>query len=392
MIQSSEKKGLWSKSFIFMIIINTFTSISAFMLSATLNPYLNSIGYTAALVGVISGASSAASMFSRICSGSMNNRMDRKRLFILFSVLEALSIVGLGYVQAAVPLLVLRLLQGFCYAVISTAGMTIVAGCLPDDRLGEGIGFYGLSQIIPICLAPAAGLGLAAAVGFRNMLYCAGLCAIIGAGIMLLIEVEAAPQQKIQTRGIKLNELIAPEAVPSAMTAMFFAVLNGTVMNYIVLYASDKCIDGIAWFYILYGLGTLLVRSFGGKLADRNRFSTNAALAGCLGAIAMACLWLGHSSTTLFIAGMSFGLCYGLIIPVAQSTCILRTAPERSGTATGTYFLGIDVGMFCGASGGGLAIDAWGYSNMFGLCIISIAAAIAVAYVLVDKTDKKQPT
>jgi predicted MFS family arabinose efflux permease len=127
------------------------------------------------------------------------------------------------------------------------------------------------------------------------------------------------------------------------------------------------------------------VRIFGGKFADRNRFSTNASVAGVIGILSMLLLWQGHSTLTLVLAGLLFGLAYGLIIPVAQAGCLSRTPPNRSGTATGTYFLGIDIGFVIGSTGGGILIDRIGYANTFGCCIVSVLIGVIVAFLLVDK-------
>lgn len=286
MYQAGEQR-LWTRDFIIMIIINTLISIGSFMLSTTFNPYLYDIGFTASLVGVIAGISSASSMVSRICSGGMANRMDKRTLFIVFGVLEALSIILLGYITNLVFLILMRIVQGFCYAVISTAAMTIVAQALPEGRMNEGIGYFGLSQIIPICLAPAAGLGLAEMVGFRRMLYCSGLSIVLGAILMFAVRVDSS-REEVRPRSFRLNELIAPEAIPPALCAMCFAVLNSMIMNYIVMYANDAALAGVAWFYMAYGLGTLTVRIFGGRFADRNRFGTNAMVAGLIGILSMS--------------------------------------------------------------------------------------------------------
>lgn len=386
MYQTGEQR-LWTRDFIIMIIINTLISIGSFMLSTTFNPYLYDIGFTASLVGVIAGISSASSMVSRVCSGGMANRMNKRTLFIVFGVLEALSIILLGYITNLVFLILLRIVQGFCYAVISTAAMTIVAQALPESRMNEGIGYFGLSQIIPICLAPAAGLGLAEMVGFRRMLYCSGLSIVLGAILMFAVRVDSS-REEVRPRGFRLNELIAPEAIPPALCAMCFAVLNSMIMNYIVMYANDAALAGVAWFYMAYGLGTLMVRIFGGRFADRNRFGTNAVVAGLIGILSMGLLWLGVSTFALILAGALFGVSYGLIIPVAQAGCLSRTPPERSGTATGTYFLGIDIGFVIGSTGGGFLIDRIGYANTYGCCIVSILVGIVIALLLVDRRWK----
>lgn len=104
----------------------------------------------------------------------------------------------------------------------------------------------------------------------------------------------------------------------------------------------------------------------------------------------MLLIWLGRSTATLVLAGLFFGLSYGLIIPVAQAGCLSRTPPERSGTATGTYFLGIDIGFVIGSTGGGILIDHIGYAKTYGWCIASILVGVVVAFVFVDKRFRKR--
>ena len=96
----------------------------------------------AATAGLAASIFVIGALIARLFSGRIMDRVGRKRLLIIGAVLEvafsALYLAGLGLWL----LFALRLLHGIAFGTCSTAIGTIVTALVPDNRKGEGVGYY----------------------------------------------------------------------------------------------------------------------------------------------------------------------------------------------------------------------------------------------------------
>ena len=77
-------------------------------------------------------------------------------------------ILTLSYFGAASMglLLLVRFLHGAAFGATHVATGTVVAGVVPRERYGEGIGYFTLSQILATAIGPFIGLRLIQRGGF----------------------------------------------------------------------------------------------------------------------------------------------------------------------------------------------------------------------------------
>lgn len=107
-----------------------------------------------------------------------HGRVGRKRLLIIGAVLEAafsaLYLTGLGLWL----LFALRLLHGIAFGTCSTAIGTIVTALVPDNRKGEGVGYYMLSVTLGAAIGPFLGMFLTQNAGFQTLFLVAAAVAL----------------------------------------------------------------------------------------------------------------------------------------------------------------------------------------------------------------------
>ena len=151
-------------------------SFSAFFL---LPLYVLEQGGSQGDVGMVMGIFSMASAVCRPWISSMIDRIGRKRSYTLGSILMLTA--PLLYLGLHDPLgtyyplfILLRLMHGVGLAICFTAVFTFMADILPQGRLNEGIGMFGISGLLGIALGPILAEATLARYGFTGLFLVAG--------------------------------------------------------------------------------------------------------------------------------------------------------------------------------------------------------------------------
>jgi MFS family permease len=86
--------------------------------------------------------------------------IDKKKLIIFANVLGV--IVNAGYaLSSGIALFVLfRILNGVQFSIIGSLNMTIAGDSLPKNKLGSGMGVFGVGSAVAMAIGPSIGLAL----------------------------------------------------------------------------------------------------------------------------------------------------------------------------------------------------------------------------------------
>ncbi|MBR6890062.1 MAG: MFS transporter, partial [Clostridia bacterium] len=144
---SNEHKNpgrLLNGQYVLLTFVNFLVSVSYSMVSTIMARYLGSIGLAIALSGAITGAFSIASMVARPFTGVINDRCDRKLLLIAATAGMAGCTILYGICESYGVLLAVRLLHGMFFAFSSTVNMAVIPELVPENRVTEGISYYGV--------------------------------------------------------------------------------------------------------------------------------------------------------------------------------------------------------------------------------------------------------
>ncbi|MFT8640289.1 MAG: MFS transporter, partial [Bifidobacterium sp.] len=90
-IQTFER--IWNRSFISVCLANTFVSIALQMCNVLIGKYTDSLGATAAIVGMVSGAFAWAAIVFKLFSGPTIDALDRR-----YVVMAAMAVMGVAMV------------------------------------------------------------------------------------------------------------------------------------------------------------------------------------------------------------------------------------------------------------------------------------------------------
>jgi MFS family permease len=369
---------LWTRDFMFIILINFLVFLNHIMLLSTFPFYIQSLGGNEALAGL---AATLFSLIAVICRPFIGWMLDNgKRKAILVVGICGLILMPVGYMCVSVLFLafVCRMVHGASLACSNTSTSTIATDIIPKQRFAEGMGMFGMATALATSCAPALGLYLMDNMGFTTLFLCSAGSAVIALIIFLLLKV---PRVEAVKKPLSFKALIDRDALPASSVMLVFLLTFGALENFLAKYARDNSLPTGGIYFAIMSCMLLLVRITVGKVADRKGeglfvYSCNAAM------FAAFLLLAFHPNTVAFIlSAVLAGYGFGGLEPALQSMAVHIAPPESRGSANSTFLCAYDIGIGIGGGIAGLLITCCGYSKMFVIISLSNIASV-ILYVV----------
>ena len=376
---------LFTRDYIFVCIAAFLMSFSFFILVPTLPMYLkDAFGISPALVGVVLSCYVIAVLCIRPMTGFIADTLPRKRVYIVSYAIFVTSFLGYFFITKTLALFILlRVLHGFSFGMLTTAGNTLVIDVMPSSRRGEGLGYYGVTNNLAMAFGPMVGLFVISSGNYTLLFLTSLITGIIG---LVLGAMVRAPKKKIEKMEFKLSadRFFLKEGIRACFAFFLLAIPYGMTTSYMALYAAASGITHNAGlFFTVMAAGLITSRLNSGKRVDRG-FVTETiivgiciALVGGFGEAILSTIsaWsIVAGYVTYFLTAFLFGYGYGTMFP-AYNTLFINLAPNsRRATANATYLTGWDVGIGGGMLLGGY-ISEYGYfyCYMIGVALIFVA-------------------
>ena len=149
-------QSLWNKDFLLDTGINFVVYLIYYLLMVIIAVVAkDQLHASLGEAGLASGIFIVGTLLARLQFGKAIELYGRRKSLyggILFYFVTTLLYF---YIPNLAILYGIRFLNGMAYGIVSTATNTIVASCIPAEKRGEGINYYGLST----SLAAAVGSG-----------------------------------------------------------------------------------------------------------------------------------------------------------------------------------------------------------------------------------------
>ncbi|MGD7023578.1 MFS transporter [Rossellomorea vietnamensis] len=343
------KETLWTKSFIMLMVGNLFVFMSFQMLIPTLPPYIKSLGASGLEIGLVTTLFSVGAVLSRPFIGYMLEYKTRKPLVLIGALSLLLITVIYPLSQIVVIFLLFRFVHGLAWGWSTTVNGTAAVDVVPNSRLGEGMGYYGLSITIGMIVAPSLGIYLFQVTSFSNLIYISTALGIIALILLSTVHYHTPPAVKeARKEDLKfsyIGSLIEKSSIYPAIITMIATFGYGSIVTFIVIFGEERGIDQIFLFYLFNAIMASLSRPIAGKWFDEK--GPIGLILFCTGVtfIGMWVLSFAHSNLPIIIAGVLFGVGFGSLIPTLQSWVLSKTPANRRGVANGMFFSSIDLGI-----------------------------------------------
>lgn len=394
-----KKEKLWTRQYTGLCLTNILSSFSFYMIVTVLIFFLTgaSVGATTAAAGVISGLFSVTSLVCRPFCGIISDRFSKVKLMRAATLMMAVGCFSYTFSNQIILIVIARVIHGVGFAVSSTAVMALASDYIPKSRMGEGIGYIGLANVIASAAAPGLGIYIADIFGLKGVFYTAGILCLAAAFFFFLFKEEKRLGRAVRTK-IELENFLAVSVLGYSIIGGIFSFTNGVISTYLLTYSQLLDISNIGIYFTINAIVLFLIRPCAGKLMDRKGLNIVAfpgllCAAASMFLLAEANRFQTAGLTIILLSGMIRALGQGAVNPALQTECIKCVGKERSGVATSTFYLGGDVGQGIGPMVAGALVEAmagrlYAYKVVFYLCGLLLLGAMAGLWIMNKKQGK----
>jgi MFS family permease len=358
--------------------------VSAFQLFPTAPFHIRDLGGSTFQAGLFLGLLTYASAFSAPFTGAFADRIGHRRVLKIGSL--AIAGFSVAYALAPSPAVMLALVvpHGIFWSGLMVASGAYVTALVPEERRAEGIGYWGLSTVLAMALAPN--------IGF--LIYRRGwvlLCAV-----MLLLNLIMA------AIAWWLDEMHRPADAGEHRFSLEWRVLGvslcvflysfgyGGLTSFSAMYAEAEGISPRAIYLTSVAVAIMLSRPFAARLGDRFGYRRVFLPSMIVASTGLAILSiLPPSRAAMITSGAVFGAGYGTAWPVFMAYMLGNVDPRRRGAAYGAMIAALDTGIGTGSTTLGWIIQQYGYAAAFGFA--AALSLLAVPYFLVADHFARAP-
>jgi predicted MFS family arabinose efflux permease len=368
-MEKKAKEKLWNGKFIFLIVISCITGFGFNMVYTMVVDYsVTHLSATLSVAGLISGIFSIAALMMRPFAGAASDFYNKKKICIISTGVIALTALGYAFAPNIPCMFAVRILHGAAFGVSSTVNIALVSFCIPHDRMAEGLGYYGLGQILASAVGPGMGAAIQEKYGYETLfLIIFALTAVATIGLCFFRYQEPAKEKKPDSFAAMLSpkRIIATDVLMYAVIGSLFSFSNGVVNAFLKTFCESRNIPNYAVFFTVSAIVLFGMRLSIGKIADKKgitgivNFSLIASFA------AMVLLGKSTSLAMLLVAAALKAAGQGGGQVSLQAECIKKAGPERSGVAAGTFYIGADIGQGIGPAISGVIAASFGCEAAF---------------------------
>ena len=361
----------------------TFTVfLSAFQLLPTAPFHIVDLGGSTFASGLFLGFLTFASSTSAPLTGAIADHIGRRRTLLIASAVITLCSAGYALTSSYRVMLALVIVHGVFWSGLLSASGAYMTGMLPERRRAEGLGYWGLSSVAAIAVAPPIAFWIFQRGWLWLCVSCGCLNVLMGAIAWTLDD----DSEGLAVRGSSTQRAPAIEwrILLLSVSLFLYSFGYGAITSFSAVYADALGVTPKSLYLTTLAVVILLTRPLSGPLADRIGYRR--VFAPCLGLIAagLAILALHGTRASFATSAIVFGLGFGTAWPVFVAHALGGVDARRRGAAFGAILAAFDIGIGTGSTAGGWLIQRFGFSAAFGTA--AALSAIALPYfLLVDR-------
>jgi len=368
---------LFTPRFFTMCAFSATVFVSAFLLLPTAPFRILSLGGSESQAGLFLGFLTFSSALTAPLTGAIADRVGKRRILIVCSLLIAAMQGAYALTETYQVLLLLVPVHGLFWSGLLSASAAYMTDILPESRRAEGIGYWGLSTLLGLAVAPSLGFLLLQRGWFWVCVTACGLNLLMTSIAYALVE--SVPLRPV-ARGPLFARMVEWRVVAISLTLFLYSFGYGGVTSFSALYAERNGVAPKSIFLTALACVVAATRPFSGPLADRIGRKKVFVPSLVLIALGLLLLSLGGTRPLLLLAALVFGAGFGTAYPTYAAHVMDHVAPERRGAAFGGILLAFDTGIGTGSIATGWLIDHYGFGAAFGTA--AALASLSIPYFL----------
>lgn len=391
-----QPQKLWTKSFISLTICSLLLFLNLQMMLSSFPAYVKNEFHVGDLsVSLVTSVFAITAILSRFLSTVLMRRIHRN--VILFAGLVIASVMtGITIWAGSIgSMLIMRVGFGIGFGIVSTIIPTLVSQIIPSKRIGEGIGYFGLSTSLAMSIGPMIGLNVMKHYGFSMLAIISTAAVILIFPIILLSRaIPPAPStthtagERSQSKPAFNTKLLFP-----SLLNVILAVTYSGLLSFIALYGEMRHLDQVGLFFLFNAFTIILIRPISGKLFDRKGPAAVLIPAAISVVASLTVLSYTTSMSMLIVSALLYGLGFGAIQPTLQAWMLRSSTKEQYGMANSMFYNTTDFGIAIGALILGAISSMSDYAIMYrysaGFMILFLIVYVVVQWV--SATKRTQP-
>jgi predicted MFS family arabinose efflux permease len=355
--------------------------LSAFQLLPVAPYRILALGGSAAVAGLFLGLLTYSSALTAPVTGALVDRLGSRRILMIAS----LAITVFSVVYAMLPnypfMLALVVVHGLFWSGLLSGSSTYAASLVPASRRAEGLGYWGLSTVLAVSVAPTIGLWVYSHGGWTAMCLEAAALNLLMAAIAWRLPSDRTADAP---RAADVRPLLEWRVLAVSGALFMYSFGYGGLTSFIALYTDANDVTPRALYFTVFSLTIVFTRPFVGRFADRAGYRRVFLPAVGLVVLAFALLAIGGSRAGLIISAVLFGTGFGSAYPAFLGHVLKFVDENRRGAAFGSIIGMFDTGIGTGSIAMGWIVEHLGYRAAWGTAAALAACAIPY-FVLVER-------
>ncbi len=381
--QKPQKPRIFTRDLCLLFAANLIVTSIYFLLITTMAYYaVQAFGVGDATAGLTASIFLVGGVIGRIASARFCTRVGNKHLTVVSLVVQLVACL-LYFVDLGIGFLIaVRLVHGFSFGIANTLVPAMAVDTFPPDRVGEGTGYFMLSNSLGVGVGPLMSVLVAVGIDYHVLFALSTGLAVACLGCTLLVKV---PEKSADAQGAAcppkargIWSVIDASTVRLSVFMFLVAFSYSSLNSFLNSYASqlDMAVFG-PFVFLVYSATLLVSRPVTGKLMDR--FGENAVLYPSIFSMAVglamaACV---QNPAMLLLCGVFMATGFGTCMSTGQAAALKQTKGSTA-LAVSTFFLLCDGGCGLGPFFLGFIVAAAGYRVMFWQC--ALVALLALVY------------
>lgn len=397
------RRNLYSKDIMLVLAATFFYMASPMLVTPLITGFTESIGASAALMGLVGGLMNLVSLFCRPIAGNLADRISKYKMSFIGAVFMTAACVGYIFAPNEVVVIIARIINGFGFACCSVCMATWMSNMLPKEKIGSGMGVYGTMNALAMAVSPAIGVSAYQAFGYRVSFV---IALVFSLAIIVVIQFtgdKGEPETENADAGENGSdagdaagrqrrklELIDVKVIPIALIIMLFAIPYCATQSFLVTYAEVRGLHiSVSLFFPAYAAVLIVLRLSLRNLFDKLPFRIFLLSSALSELLAILLLTIMKNNAVMLLASCFLAGGYGIMSSVCQSTAILLAGREKRGLANSTYYIGLDLGMTLGPMIGG-ALYGWLDIGWFYPVLMVTMPLAGVVYIVAGRRMRKK--
>jgi len=369
---------MWNKDFILLILSNFFMYITYYAVISVLPIYLvSSLHSTKSQVGIVVGIYTIAAVLIRPFTGFTLDRFNRHMIFVLALGIYTFLFSGFLFAASILALAFLRFSQGLTWGFTTVSGSTIAVDIIPDEKRGEGIGYFAMSTTLGMSVGPLIGIFICHQWNYTTMFASGFFISIVSlyCGYRVKLPKEILAGKKIK---FKWNTLFDKSSIRPSINLFVLMIPYGGLLSFIAIYGREIGVQNSSLFFLIFAIGIAISRFTAGKAFDKNGPRKIITLCLILLMIGFPLLSSVKNEIGYYISALIIGFGNGVVFPIFQSMVNNLADSEHRGAANSTLYTATDLGMGLGMILAGYIAQHISTSAIFLFSTFVIAAGLII--------------